>query len=77
MVNRTDEKESRLTFEQLKAQTAEDLRAIAALLEERAKAIEAGDMAVMDELLGEDLPKWRELLMFRHAHREERRGQHE
>jgi hypothetical protein len=56
-----------ITFEQLKQDTATDLRAVAGYIMERATAVEGGDLGAMDRLLDDELIRWREMLLIRFA----------
>jgi hypothetical protein len=62
-----------MSFEEMKAQAAADLRAVAAILEDHARRVDAGDIEGYYEAMCEQMPKCQEMLMLRQAHRAERR----
>lgn len=61
-----------VTFESLKARTADDLRTVAGFLECAAKAAEAGDMDSVEHTLFDQLGLWQQMLLIRFAHRREK-----
>lgn len=63
----------RMTFDEMKKQTADDLRRVADLFELRARAVESGDMEAFYKLMTEELPSWHQMMLLRQADRAERR----
>lgn len=63
-----------MTFDEAKERTADDLKKVAELLNDEAKAIESGDLQRMDALIGEKLPLWFEMLAIRYHHVRAERG---
>jgi hypothetical protein len=63
-----------VTFDEAKDRTADDLKKVAELLNDEAKAIESGDLQRMDALLSEKLPLWFEMLAIRYCHVRDERG---
>jgi hypothetical protein len=57
-----------MTFAAFKERTAQDLRKVAALLEDCAKEAEEGDMDAVEHTLFDSLGLWQQMLVLRFAH---------
>lgn len=62
-----------MTFDEMKERTAADLRQVAAALEVRAKAVEAGDLAQFEDIIDDKWSLWGQMLVLRYAHCQEQR----
>ncbi len=62
-----------MTFAEMKARTAADLRQVAGFLETRAKAAEEGDFAPFEDLIDDKWSLWGQMLVLRYAHCQDQR----